>query len=215
MMDRDGSGRQFANWDGGVDRGGHRPYQGAMERRHQILIAAGRLLCERGPGKTTMAAIARTAGVAVGSVYLEFRGKAEVLRALSAAWYAEVLAAMRAAAEAVPAAERLRAVLQARLDAFLGQARQGSHAPGLMACYCEAVESAWQRFLVEQRAIVADALRDGAEAGALVPDAAEQVDVVLRACATLAPPHLCGTDDAVRAEAARLFDLLLNGLRPR
>lgn len=185
-----------------------------MERRHQILRAAGQLLCERGPGKTTMADIARAAGVAVGSVYLEFRGKAEILGALSAVQYDQVLVAMREAAAAAPPEARLRATLRARLHAFLALVGQGSHAPQLMACYCEAVEGPWRRFQAEQRQIVAAAIADGIAAGALAPESAQAVDAVLRACATLTPPMLRVSEGLV-AEAEALFDLLFDGLRAR
>ncbi|MEZ4463080.1 MAG: TetR family transcriptional regulator [bacterium] len=97
-----------------------------MERQHQILEAASRLLLHYGPAKTTVADIAREAGISVGSVYLEFKSKDDILVALSSHRYAHVLAAMRAAAQAHAApAERLAALLMARLDAFLRLAAAG------------------------------------------------------------------------------------------
>jgi hypothetical protein len=54
------------------------------ERRQTILAAAERLLRHYGPGKTTIAEIAREADVGVGTVYLEFSSKDAILEALSA-----------------------------------------------------------------------------------------------------------------------------------
>ena len=185
------------------------------QRRHQILAAAAGVLCKRGPSKTTMAEIARAAGVAVGSVYLEFRGKAEVLGALSVLRYGMILDAMRSAAEQAEPAERVRAALRARLDTFIELNRQGDHAAQLLSNYCKAVESAWRWYQTEQLAIVRTALRDGVEAGALRPDAESLAEVILRACATFAPPLLRGTERQVRADAERLYTVLLEGVQAR
>lgn len=54
----------------------------AAATRDAILTAAGRLFVDQGYAATTIAAIAREAGVAVKTVYLAFETKAGVLRAL-------------------------------------------------------------------------------------------------------------------------------------
>ena len=55
-----------------------------MSRRSdQILDAAERLLRHYGRNKTTVSDIAREAGIAVGSVYLEFETKDAIVAALS------------------------------------------------------------------------------------------------------------------------------------
>src|SRR6478672_11174897 len=54
----------------------------AAATRRQILDAAERLFREQGYAATTMAAIAREAGVALKTVYLAFETKSGVLRAL-------------------------------------------------------------------------------------------------------------------------------------
>src|SRR4029079_9279854 len=70
----------------------------AARRREQILSAADRLLRHYGPNKTTVADVAREAGIGVGSVYLEFPSKDALIEELSRARHRAVLAAMRAAA---------------------------------------------------------------------------------------------------------------------
>ncbi|MEZ4470520.1 MAG: helix-turn-helix domain-containing protein [bacterium] len=188
-----------------------------MERQHQILEAASRLLLHYGPAKTTVADIAREAGISVGSVYLEFKSKDDILVALSSHRYAHVLAAMRAAAQAHAApAERLAALLMARLDAFLRLAAAGDHAPDLLHCYCPAVEEAWQQFNVDERTLVTAVIAEGVAAGGLAGDPASQAEALLAACATLSPPLLCKKRPAdVRERAERLHRLLLDGLRAR
>src|SRR5580704_2626917 len=99
-------------------------------RRELILKVADRLLRHYGPQKTTIADVAREAGVGVGSVYLEFPSKDVLVEEISRARYRSVLDAMCAAAarEGRAAGERLTDVLDARLDAFLAVVAEGAHA---------------------------------------------------------------------------------------
>src|SRR5512140_1621330 len=86
------------------------------QRRAIILAAADRLLRHYGPQKTTVADVAREAGVGVGTVYLEFPSKDAIVEELSRARHRAVLDAMRAAAGAAGTAEeRLTGALDARL----------------------------------------------------------------------------------------------------
>src|ERR1700760_598684 len=101
-------------------------------RREQILKAADRLLRHYGPQKTTVADVAREAGVGVGTVYLEFPSKDVLVEEISRSRYQAVLVAMRAAAEldvavppGSPASERLVGALDARLEAFLAISNEG------------------------------------------------------------------------------------------
>ena len=56
-------------------------------RRSQILDAARQSFVARGLAGTTVDGIARTAGVAKGTVYLYFRSKAELLDGLRARYF--------------------------------------------------------------------------------------------------------------------------------
>lgn len=188
-----------------------------MDRRDQILEAAGRLLLTYGPGNVTVADIARDAGVGVGTVYLEYKSKDEILIALSSRRYEHVLSAMRRAArEVADHGERLRAILRARLQAFLKLAEDGAHGPELLHCYCPAVEEAWRRFTATEEALLAEAVGAGVAAGALHGEPATAAEAVLAACATLSPPLICKRRPAdIEERAERLFALLLDGLRRR
>src|SRR5579862_5496214 len=70
------------------------------QRRRCILEAADRLLRHYGPQKTTVADVAREAGVGVGTVYLEFPSKDALVEELSRTRYRSVLRVMREAATA-------------------------------------------------------------------------------------------------------------------
>src|SRR5450631_3638818 len=101
------------------------PKSDISRRRACILDAADRLLRHYGLGKTTVADVAREAGVGVGTVYLEFPSKEVLVEEISRARYHAVLCRMKEAAAAArgaqPASERLVAAMDARLEAFFTQ----------------------------------------------------------------------------------------------
>ena len=186
------------------------------ERRQRILRATARLLHRYGPSKTTIADIAREAEIAVGTVYLEFASKEAILSELSTDQHRAVLEAMRAAAaqESRPYRDRLRAVFDARTAGFLDIAGAGVHACDLLHCRSRAVQEAHERFLDEERALVADLLRSGARAGELdVLDPELAARAVLRAYASFSPPWLfAGPRPDVEALLRAMHDLILYGL---
>jgi AcrR family transcriptional regulator len=185
-------------------------------RRRSILEAAERLLRHYGPSKTTIAEIAREAAVGVGTVYLEFDSKDAIIDALSSMRHASVLDAMRAAAaEPHPHhAERLRAVLDARVRAFLRVADEGAHAQDLVHCASTAVRTAWARFQAEEHALLAALLREAAAAGEFDLDDAEHTALaLLRAYASCSPPGVYYQPRGeVLAVLPRLHHLVLFGL---
>ncbi|MCA9662403.1 MAG: TetR/AcrR family transcriptional regulator [Myxococcales bacterium] len=189
-------------------------------RRRLILAAAERLLGHYGPSKTTVADIARAAEVGVGTIYLEFPSKDAILIALSEQRYAAILAAMEAAATSeAPHAERLRLLLERRVDGFLALAEHGEHAVDLVHCgACPAIRSARVDFETRERALLEGLLRDGAAAGAFTCDDAPATiaAAILQAFTAFAPPVLYARPaEQVRAELAILHRLLLVGLARR
>src|SRR5690606_34408164 len=117
-----------------------------------ILEAAGRLFRHYGPFKTTVADIAREAGVGVGTVYLEFRNKDAILGALSGRRHGRVLEATRRAwGDGRPASEALVRALTARFEAFLGSVDDGAHGPDMFACACPAIAEAHRAFEEAER----------------------------------------------------------------
>lgn len=197
----------------------------AAQRRATILEAADRLLRHYGPHKTTVADVAREAGVGVGTVYLEFPSKEAIVAELSRARHTKVLSAMRAAAAASRRTyrDRLAAVFEARLETYLTIAAEGAHACDLVHCGGEkalpaaavaGVRSALSTFHDEERALVADLLRRGTEAGELsARDPEAMARAVLRAYAGFGPPWVAQRDrDEVRASLAVMHELVLYGV---
>lgn len=179
----------------------------ASPRRVHILSVAARLLVHYGPRKTTVADIAREAGVGVGTVYLEFRSKDAIVAALSRDRFARVGAAMREAARgASTPTEAVRAALDARTRALLEHACAGQHAPELLHRCCPAVEQVRQANAEAERAFLAELLEgDAARAAA-----------VQRAYATFTPPTLFEQPaDAVWPALEQLHALVAEGLLPR
>jgi AcrR family transcriptional regulator len=188
-------------------------------RREQILKAADRLLRHYGPHKTTIADVAREAGVGVGTVYLEFPSKDALIEELSRSRYRAVLDAMRARAAAAgrPFSERLSTAFDARLEAFLALADEGVHACDLVHCVSAAVKTAEASFSDGELSLLVDVLRGGVEAGEF--DVREPLSVarsVRRAYVSFMPPWLFGKDRGeVRRELAAMHELILSGLLRR
>jgi AcrR family transcriptional regulator len=187
-------------------------------RRKLLLQTAARLLRHYGPAKTTIADIAREASIGVGSVYLEFCSKEEIVEALSQDNHSRVLDAMRAAlASAGSHADRLRAMLDARIAAFFQLADEGAHAADLLHCERDAVQRIHKRFLEEQHALVTAFLDEAMGAGEFAfTDAPNTAAALLGAYETLAPPFLyarCRESAAGRQRA--LHELVLRGLLKR
>ncbi|MBM3554015.1 MAG: TetR/AcrR family transcriptional regulator [Alphaproteobacteria bacterium] len=89
-------------------------------RRGDILAAARRLFATRGHGRTTMAEIAETIGVAEGTVYLYFATKRELVVAVAVEWFLEIAEATEREAGAIrDPIDRLRFVIQRHLDVIL------------------------------------------------------------------------------------------------
>ena len=84
-----------------------------IEVERAILASADVLFRKQGYSSTTMAAIARQAGIAASTIYVYFRSKVEVFFAVYAPWLERHMAAMEeCAARATDPVERARIVLE-------------------------------------------------------------------------------------------------------
>ena len=187
-------------------------------RREEILRAADRLLRLHGAAKTTMADLAREAGIAVGSVYLEFSSKEAIVEALSTARHCRVIDAMRqAAATEGSFADRLRGVFDARTAVLLRYAEEGVHTCELVHCVSAAVKVAQARFVEQETELLADLLREGARVGQLVaPKPVAAARTLLHAYAVFSPPKLFELPrDEVREALREMHGLVLQGLLVR
>lgn len=190
-------------------------------RRDKLLTVADRLFRHYGPQKTTMADVAREAGIGVGTVYLEFPSKDALVEALSRRRYQAVLDAMKFASEesGERAADRLAAVLTARGIGFLAMAEEGAHACDLLHCGSDAVKGAQSAYHDEERRILRGILKAGVEDGEIdAPDLDATLRVLLLAYAAFVPPAVLKLDRAtLESDLAAMNALVLNGLlrRPR
>lgn len=188
---------------------------GDPERRAQILDCAEKLLSHYGPSKTTIGDIAREAGIGIGSVYLEFGSKDEIIGELAGRRHGRVLAAMRAAAAARGSyAERLTHALEARIHAFFELAAQGMHACDLVFCKSAPVKTAFGRFREDELSFVAELLREGTRAGELaVKQPKRTAELIQRAYVTFGPPWVFEQDRREALACVRAMnELLLSGM---
>lgn len=188
----------------------------SKSRRIAILKAAARVFTSYGARKTTVADIAREAHVGVGTVYLEFRSKNALLRAISRDRFEGVLRRMEEALGGEgSAAERLREALNQRALSFLDNA-DGRHGPDLFACSSRAIAAERQAFRDAERVLLAGFLREAGEAGELAIDDPDLcARVVLQAYAMFEPPDVFALRDRVREELDMMHRLVLRGLLPR
>ncbi|MEL6547416.1 MAG: helix-turn-helix domain-containing protein, partial [Myxococcota bacterium] len=115
-----------------------------QHRRDHILRVAQTLLERCGFKATTIAEIAKAAGVSVGSVYLEFDSKDAIVRELSERCHHELLERMRGAAQRHGSEpEALQAALEARVLGQHAHARAHPYAHELLDCHaCDGVNRA-------------------------------------------------------------------------
>jgi AcrR family transcriptional regulator len=184
------------------------------ERRALILDAAEKLLSHYGPQKTTIGDIAREAGIGVGSVYLEFCGKDEIVGELATRRHHRVLSAMREAAACGAYSERLARALEARIRALFELSSEGAHSCDLVLCSSQPVKTAYGRFREDELAFVAELLEAGTRAGELdVKQPKRAAELVQRAYATFSPPWLFQEDkQRVLALARAMNELILSGI---
>jgi AcrR family transcriptional regulator len=193
--------------------------RGADDKRAAILAAAFTLFSRYGYRRTSIEEVARTAGIAKGTVYLYFRTKEEIFRALSQASIDRVREGATAAAAAPgPVGERLRAILEAKFGYFHALLAESPHANELLdsksrvsADLFQQAERAYQRILART---IADATARGELAPARTGLTPEGAAALLMGSAhglsvgTEAPP----TGRLLRRQLDDLVRLLVAGL---
>jgi AcrR family transcriptional regulator len=103
------------------------------EKRGAILAAAQALFGHYGYRRTSIEDIAQEAGIAKGTVYLYFKSKEEIFRALCQQLIEHVLSAAEAASQTEGTiAERLRRILAAKFDYFFELVHGSAHARELI-----------------------------------------------------------------------------------
>lgn len=190
---------------------------GDSQRRQQILIAAERLLIHYGVGKTTISDIAREAHIGVGTVYLEFSSKDDIVARIAHERHRQILERMRdAVASHSDYPSQLRAMLDARVRAFIELAGPEAHASDLVHCgECPAVEHEFKSFCKAETELVENLLTQGRRRGEFEFDllAEDVARTVLLAYMAFTPPHLYHQKfKSLDGSLKRMHDLVLEGL---
>lgn len=189
-----------------------------QDRRKRILEVAEQLISTQGLSGATIAAIARAAGVGVGTVYLEFGSKDDIIRALSAVKYNHILRAMRQAAMGQGGfAERLARMMEARTRALADVMRCGQHALDLLHCEAGAVCEVREDFWGDQLELIVDLLKVAQEAGEFTQgDPVRLAQTVMHAYAAFVPPLVFHVPpDQLGVLMNAMHDVVLNGLKRR
>lgn len=186
-------------------------------RRYQILEAARRRLEHYGYEKTTMAEIAAAAGLAVGTLYVYFRNKEDLLAAFGEECQEEYLHGLqRIARSKIDPAQRLRELARLRVLASKKQMEATPHGGDILLRLMRMGHACCARMSERERRMVEQILRDGIARGEFeVSDPAETARVFLTAFAGLMPPASLGRPKGeVEREVEALYGLLLRGLQP-
>ena len=187
-------------------------------RRAQILDAFRKRLRHYGYDKTTMAEIAADAGISVGTLYLEFGGKEDILAALAeetAREFEEVFRSIIQSDRSAP--QKLKAVLEARVALSDRYCREGAHSGEVLLSHadrCARMKSAKE---AKYLALLERILTVGVEAGELeVADPPTTARILRDAISAYLPPQsLPKPSEEVLARASELIDLLIRGLQPQ
>ncbi|WP_223360091.1 TetR/AcrR family transcriptional regulator [Leifsonia sp. ZF2019] len=175
-------------------------------RNRAVLVEAARSAFAAGGEQVSLEAIARAAGVGIGTLYRNFPTREDLVAAV----YAQELDAVIAAAEdhldAVPA----DAALRSWLDRYAGfvTTKRGMAESLRAGALADAANTLHTRERVNS--VIARFLEAGAATGALRGDL--EADDVTTA---LVGVFLATRSTADTAQIARLLDLLVDGLRPR
>lgn len=190
--------------------------------RDLILDAAERLLGVLGYSKTTMDDVAKAAGVGKRTIYVYFPSKEEVTLGTIDRIVDRLVEKLRAlASEERPAADRLHAMILARVLFRFDSVRDYSHGlDELFASLRPAYLARRQRYFDAEAEVFANVIAVGRNAGDFdAPDPAAAAETVLLATNSLLPYALSarelGRRKDVEARAARIAGVLLHGLCSR
>lgn len=190
-------------------------------RRHDLLEAAKALFADRGFQATTMADVARQAGVSYGVVYWYFESKDDLFHALMAAEEAHLRERISAAVAAEPPGASLRRGLQGAVRATFEYFDDDRASANLLFRDSFTLSDDFERHLFGIYGRFIDQLESGVrsaqEAGGVRPAPSRLVAFSAAAIISQMARRRLTTDDGLSAEDAAAFtvDLLLDGLRPR
>lgn len=189
------------------------------DMREVILDAVDRLLGRYGYQKMTMDDLAREAGISKRTIYLHFPSKEAVALSSIDRVVDRLLEQLQAIARGDgPPAERLRQMLLTRVLFRFDSVRDYYQSlDDLFAALRPAYMARRDHYFAAEAAIFADLLAEGARLGAFtVEEPVATAHTLLWATNALLPYSLnvreLGEREAIEAKAARIADLLLDGL---
>ena len=187
-----------------VNRSDRRPRADAARNRAAILEAA-RAALTSGGDDPSLEAIARAAGVGIGTLYRNFATREELLAAVYASELEAVLATMDPLLASRPADEALREFMR-NYSGFIATKRGMAESVRAGALRSAAASADTRRRVNE---VVGAALAAGAEQGVLQPGL--RADDVT---AAMVGVFLTTAQNEDAEQAERLLDLLVRGLHP-
>jgi AcrR family transcriptional regulator len=176
----------------------------AQRNRDRLLDVAVRALSRDGPD-VTLDAIAREAGVGIGTLYRHFPTREALVDAAYRNELARLCDSAADLARDLPPDQALRTWMDRFADYMTTKRGMGDALRALIASGGDPFSESKDRLT----AALATLLRGGAEAGTLRPDVSPDDVLVGLSGISLA------TDPGRRDQAGRLLDLLIDGLRPR
>ena len=186
------------------------------ERRRRIIETARRRLEHYGYEKTTMAEIAAEAGMAVGTLYLYFRNKEDLLEAFGEQCQGRYMQALQRIANSdLPPTERLRELARRRVLAMKEQIEATPHGGDILLRMMQRGHTFCRDREERERKMVEQILREGTALGEFsVADPAQAARVFRSAFSGFMPPASLGrSNEEVAREVEALYALLLGGLR--
>lgn len=189
--------------------------------KHEAIIdAAEKLIAQRGFAKVTVVEIARAAGLARATVYLHFRGKAEIGLACHDRVHRRLLEILRALMSGeLTAAERLRRMLVRRVLYALDEAQKVSvKFEDMYAAIRPRYMIQRERYLDNEAGLFLRVLREGQRSGELVVENAPLTALALVLSTNSLMPFSLNarqlkSRNEVAQRAEKIADLVLNGLR--
>ncbi|CAJ62492.1 MULTISPECIES: TetR/AcrR family transcriptional regulator [Frankia] len=177
----------------------------ARRNRDQVLDAALRAFSAGGPG-VPLEAVARDAGVGIATLYRHFPTREVLVEAVYRAELGRLCDAAPALLGRLPPAAALRAWMDAFLDYTTAKRGMADALRAVIASGGDPFAHTRKRMV----AAVTSLLAAGDAAGTVRADV-DPVDVLTG----LAGVTLAAGEPAQRAQAGRLLDLFMDGLRPR
>ncbi len=191
----------------------------AVGQRERILDAAERLLGRFGYRKMTVEDIATEAGIGKGTVYLSFPSKEEVVLSTVDRIVDRVCAAMEeAAARDAPAADRLRAMLRARiLVRFEAVAGYSASLNDLLSSVRAALLARRVQHFEREIAVLARTIAGGQQDGEIVAGAPRRIGRSLVLATNSFLPYALRPDELgdarrLNREAGDVVDIVVDGI---